>query len=234
MRPILILFFLATVINSGCNIFCVRGNGEEIQTNRELDKFHEIETEGNFEVVITKKSNYSAIVEAESNLQPEIMTEVKNGKLIIKNKECISPTSAIKVLVSVPELTGLGLNGTGNIVCNDTFTSGNFSLKLNGTGDIKAKITANSINADINGTGDISLAGSAKTLYLKINGTGDINAFGLTSDKTTIKINGSGDAEVNVNSEIEASLTGNGNVYYKGNNPAVKSKITGTGNIIKK
>lgn len=233
---ILILFFLLLLIisSSGCNIFCVRGNGEIIETGRELEDFSEIEADGNFDIFISKGSRHLAIVEAESNLQPEIVTKVKDGKLIIKSKECISPTTDIKVNVSVRNLNGMVLNGAGKMICNDIFSSEKFYVTLNGAGDVSARTSAAAMDVVVNGAGDINMEGSAKDLNLKINGAGDVKAFGLTTDKSTIKINGAGDVEVSVFSAIDAAIHGSGNVYYKGDNPIVKSKITGSGEVIKK
>jgi hypothetical protein len=56
-------------------------------------------------------------------------------------------------------------------------------------------------------------------------------AFDLTCDTANINIDGSGDAEVTVDTELNIRITGSGDVLYKGN-PSIDADIDGSGRII--
>ena len=56
-------------------------------------------------------------------------------------------------------------------------------------------------------------------------------SFGLLSENCVVSLPGSGNCEVNVNSNLDIFIGGSGSVYYTGS-PAITSTITGSGEII--
>jgi hypothetical protein len=93
-------------------------------------------------------------------------------------------------------------------------------------------VDAPEINAETNGSGDIDLKGSAKSWTGEIHGSGNIRAMDLESDDATIKIYGSGNADVFANSRLDVHVAGSGDVNYKGN-AQISSSIAGSGRVRK-
>ena len=60
------------------------------------------------------------------------------------------------------------------------------------------------------------LSGSADELEAGINGSGDIRAAELETDKTSIRISGSGSADIQAKKELTANINGSGDVRYRG------------------
>jgi hypothetical protein len=58
-------------------------------------------------------------------------------------------------------------------------------------------------------------------------------AANLETNSCEVKITGSGDVEINVKDELNANITGSGNVRYKGNPGKVNSHSAGSGNVKK-
>ena len=73
--------------------------------------------------------------------------------------------------------------------------------------------------------------GSAETLFTSIMGSGDLHLFRLPAKNVHISIHGSGDAEVNASSSLEAAIAGSGDIRYKGKPKAVNPSIAGSGDI---
>ena len=83
--------------------------------------------------------------------------------------------------------------------------------------NIKMDIDAPEINTETNGSGDIFLKGETKSFEGEIHGSGNIKALDLRSGDATIKIYGSGDADVFVEGKLDVHVAGSGDVNYKGN-----------------
>jgi len=86
----------------------------------------------------------------------------------------------------------------------------------------------------INGAGNIVLRGNANSSNCIINGAGNINAFSFSVKNCIAKVNGTGDCSVYVSDNLDAVISGVGNIIYDGNPKVVKSSISGIGNISKR
>lgn len=75
----------------------------------------------------------------------------------------------------------------------------NLKAELSGSGDLNATISGgDKIDIVMNGPGTTSLSGTADSLVAKVNGSGDLHARDLLLRTASIKVNGSGEAAVNV------------------------------------
>jgi hypothetical protein len=79
--------FCLFYLTSCSKILGIDGNGNLTTENRVVSPFTEIKSEGSFEVYISYDTVALVKVEAESNLQPYIETEVSGLALIVKNRE---------------------------------------------------------------------------------------------------------------------------------------------------
>jgi hypothetical protein len=57
-----------------------------------------------------------------------------------------------------------------------------------------------------------------------------LNAFKLTTEKTAVKIEGSGKCRIKVRKQLDVEINGSGTVIFKGD-PKVKSKGSGSGSV---
>ncbi|WP_394330779.1 GIN domain-containing protein [Pedobacter psychrophilus] len=65
-----------------------------------------------------------------------------------------------------------------------------------------------------------------------ISGFGDVNAKNLISDKSKVKIAGSGNVYLNTKEELNATVLGSGSVRYKGSPKVITNKV-GSGSVAK-
>ncbi len=80
----------------------------------------------------------------------------------------------------------------------------------------------------------ITASGTAKSLSAIVSGAGDIRAQELQSEKGVVRILGTGNADVWVESELEAEVNGAGNISYRGAVTQVKSSVRVAGSINKR
>lgn len=211
----------------------VEGNGQVVTQTREVAAFDELNSHGSFNIVVTDGNDHAVKVEAEENLQQYVIVEVRDGKLHIRNKPNVNfhAKKDITVHVTAPSLKGVKLSGSGNVKSTNTLNgSPNFEIKSSGSGNVTLSVEATSLIADISGSGNMTLNGKTKELDSKIAGSGNIRAKGLQSDITSIKISGSGNAEVVANEKLSSKIAGSGEVRYWGN-ASVDSKVAGSGSI---
>jgi hypothetical protein len=232
MKP-LFKFVLAGLLFSVIITSCNKGNYNLISQNRDLSGFEQVNSSGDFDVIICHDSLFSVTVEAEENLLRFIKTETESGILYvgIKDHKNLKPHYPIKVTVHMPSLTGIRLSGSGNISC-DTFNEQQMDADLSGSGNISFSVHATKIDADISGSGEIKIAGSAREAKLSISGSGEFEALSLSCNTCYADITGSGNMYVNVSDQLQVHISGSGNVYYSGN-PAINTSITGSGRVIR-
>jgi len=194
LLPILVLF-------SSCRYVTgkrIRGNGNLKTETRSSGSFKSVSSHGSFNVYVSS-GDQSVKIEAEENLLPYIETYVDGSILHVQEKDNIwlRPSREIKIFVSLQDFEAIRSYGSGDIVGQSKITNASkLELTVNGSANIKMDIDAPEIDAETNGSGDIDLKGSTKSWNGEIHGSGNIRAMDLKSENATIKIYGSGDADV--------------------------------------
>ena len=234
MKTTLAVFVLAAlVLAPQAYAQKVKGNGNLVNKTRQVGSFSQIGVGGSFDVELIKGSEGKIEISVESNLEPYLITEVDGDKLKIKWKKNtnIRTTKTTKVKVYFKALNGVALAGAGDISSKDVLEAETMKIAIAGSGDIVLPIKATEAKAAISGSGDIELSGSADQFRGAIAGSGDIKAFGLQVEKSEVKISGSGDVEINVQSELVARISGSGDIVYKGQPRIEDIKVSGSGSV---
>ena len=139
----------------------------------------------------------------------------------------LRPTK-LNYIITVKDLEGVSISGSGDINGNDEFSSDNFYADIAGSGDIAIKVSANRLESNISGSGSIHLSGSANSYDTTITGSGDVDAFELRARDSSVVITGSGNCRISVSDTLRAKITGSGDVLYKGH-PANRPNDNGSG-----
>jgi len=212
----------------------VRGNGSIRTEQRSVGNFNGVASHGSFDVYVSSGAP-SVKIEAEENLLPHIETRVNGNVLHIRTDREIwlRPTRQIKIFVSAPTFTSIHSYGSGDIIGQSTITdSSTLELGVSGSADIKMDVDAPAVTSEINGSGNIDLKGKTKSFKSEIRGSGDVRAMDLQSEEATVKIYGSGNANVSASVKLDVHVAGSGDVRYKGN-AQVSSNINGSGSVKK-
>lgn len=221
---------------AGCNISGERinGNGRVTSENRNVSPAEKITSLGDMDVFITT-GDPGVKVEAEDNILPYIITESDGSRLTIRTKNNVNlyTTSSIKVYVSTPHIASLEAAGSGNITCNNKFSSNNdMTFKIAGSGDITVDVNAPAIHTQIAGSGDMHAKGETRNLDIQIAGSGSFDGPELKAENAEVSIAGSGDANLYADANLKGSVIGSGNIKYSGN-ATVDKHIVGSGSVTK-
>ncbi len=227
-------FSLASV---SCRWRSIKGNGQIGTETRNERNFKGVKTAGSFDVYFSQAGENEIRIEADENLLKYIITDVENGMLIVKHKNGINlrPSRDIKIFVKAPDCKELTLAGSGNIIAETNIqTSEKLNLKIAGSGDIKMKeIDAPAVTIKIAGSGKVEGRGSTKDLNINVAGSGDVKVGELKAENAEIHIAGSGNVWVYASMVLDVRVAGGGDIHYYGNPASIKSKMAGSGNLIK-
>ena len=192
----------------------IQGSGVAKTETRDVPVFTSVSSAGSPDVTITIGQQQSLSIEADDNILPVLTTEVKNGKLEIGSSESYSPKTKIKITITVAQLDGASVAGSGEI---------------NVVG-----VNSKTFSAQIAGSGEINLNGSADALNATVTGSGDLDATKFTVADATVNVTGSGDAKVNATRSLNATVTGSGDIKFASNPDLnVQSSIQGSGRVRK-
>ena len=191
---------------------CIKGSSTIITEPRDVSSFHSISAEIVGNILITQGSTQSLEIRTHDNIIGRVETTVVNNELLVTLDGCFEELDNFDVIVTIPEIKSITLNGVGNIIGQNDFDTDNLIITTNGVGNV-------------------SISGQTNILELTISGVGNVNAFEMTADICNIVISGSGNAEVTVAETLNVTISGSGNVFYKGD-PDVSSTISGTGSVI--
>jgi hypothetical protein len=213
----------------------IKGNGKMTTETRNTGAYDGIKCAGSMDYVLVAGDEGMIKLEGEENLLEYIMTEVKNGNLIVKTKKGVNlrPSSNKELKVTIPfkDINKVSLAGNGDLWNTDTIKADDLDVSLAGSGDIVLDVETTSVKGSVAGSGDLTLKGNTNDLVASVAGSGDFHGFMLQADNTTVSIAGSGDAEVVSNKSIKARVAGSGDIEYRGNPDKEDTKVTGSGTI---
>ena len=252
-----VVFSFLLLGNTSCIEVGSQGNSIIVKQNRSVEEFSEIKFALSGELVLTQADSFAVIIEASENDIDKIVSEVKNGKLIIKSNKNIKSSKKIKIYVYAPNLKQIELAGSGNIYQENPWDFENIILNISGSGNISfenavikgdleniiggsgninlTEITdVKNITNKIKGSGNINISSktNCETNKIYILGSGNVSAFDVLADKGIVEIKGSGDVKITAISHLTIDIIGSGDVHFKGN-PKVVSSKKGSGDICK-
>jgi hypothetical protein len=211
----------------------------------ELPEFHAIYVNSSYTVILKQTNKQEVTVEALTEIFDLTEFKVENGILMINverkpetaNKSIwakiddIKLNPSMKVYISMKNVTDLQVNGAGKIQSENSISADKLALSVTGSGSMDVDIKGNVVTAEQSGSGTLTLRGYGSTLTALISGSGSLKGFDCPLENVTIKVSGSGSAELNVSTNAEVTVYGAGQVKLKGNTKTLSKKIYGSGSV---
>jgi hypothetical protein len=206
-------FIFLTVLIAGCS--GVRGSGKIVTESRNVSGFNAIEFAGDGQLLIEQTGTESLSITADDNILPYLISEVRNGRLILREKEYtdLDPTGNIVFKLTTKNLNGIDFAGDGSI-------------------DAKG-IQSDEFRINISGDGRVTVNGVAERQDVHLSGDGQYTADSLTSKIGDVHLSGDGRAVLVATDKLNVDLSGDGTVEYIGN-PVVTQHVSGDGSVHKR
>ncbi|NJL11773.1 MAG: DUF2807 domain-containing protein [Microscillaceae bacterium] len=218
---------------AGCvdDFTCQKANGPLETQDRSASNFSRISHLIDGQVFIRQGASYQVQVTARESIINAISTQVVNGELRIGLDECIRGDSDIEIQITLPQLNGIELAGSGQVFGESSFTANAMDLRLSGSGSIHLDVNVQNLETNVSGSGRIFLEGNTLTQEVRVSGSGEVEAFDLQSQQAEAIVSGSGNIGVRVGQSLQALISGSGNILYKGT-PSVQATISGSGRVL--
>jgi len=218
------------------SLFLSSLQAENFKVNLEDFDVLEIRTSGTID---WKAGQAGCSVDCSAPLFEELDIEQNGRKLIIQWKRNGKPgwksgTNKLLIHLQSDYLKKVDISGSADLRFLSADKVADFALSIIGSGDFSGELDCTgAVSMNVSGSGDLSASGKCKNLNLSISGSGDFRGMNLISEITSIKISGSGDASVYASEELDASVSGSGDIRYAGNPKKVHKKVSGSGEIQK-
>ena len=94
---------------------CIKGEGDVERRTLQLQPFSDVEANGDFKVYITQGATQQVEVRGQPNILDQVNTQVSNGRWKITHDDCVRRSKEVEVYITMPEVKGLAVNGSGSI-----------------------------------------------------------------------------------------------------------------------
>ena len=213
----LIVLAIATV---GCGLHGfghrVIGSGKtdtkevKVGKGQAVEKFTRIRANGPYEIEVSQGPQSAIKITGDDNIVALVKTRIDDDTLVIETEENYSTDKPLKISVTMPEVKGLELNGSGDVSVSN--------------------LDGKELDLELNGSGGFKLNGKVEKLRVEVNGSGDIDATALEAKQAQADISGSGSVRVFAKETLDADISGSGEVRFKGS-PKVNKSVTGSGDV---
>lgn len=224
------LISLLSFALSAC--FGIDGNGHRAEERRHLADFTRIENHGSFDLEVVQAEEFEVRISVDSNLLHRLETHQHDDTLEIDSDAVIAGVlPGPHVIVSMPVLDELTLNGSGDATLGSFDADGSIKLRISGSGDLRFTGSAPRLTLEVGGSGDMRVKGDTDFVDVRLSGSGDIDARDLVANEADVELDGSGDLRLTVNGPVDAELNGSGDIDLYGDVERGHFSEDGSGDI---
>jgi hypothetical protein len=211
----------------------VIGSGVPATEERALGDVSEVALAGTGELTIAQGLVPSLTVRADDNILPLLETEMRGHTLALRSpgRTSIHPKTKIEYTLTVPQLSTITVSGAGT-VRTAKFVGNALTVKLSGAGTAHLReLNVKALSMTLSGAGTASATGTTEQFTLKLSGAGGLDAAALKATRADVNISGAGHATVWAVEDLQARISGAGDIKYKGHPANVTQKVSGAGHI---
>ena len=202
---------------SGCHFHVgdsVAGSGIRKIEKRELPSFDSISTEGAFTVEAVTQKPVSFEIEADDNILPLIRSEVRSGVLYLKPEKSFNSQRGVTLRITVPDLSKVEAMGAGRFRVQG-LKNDHFEVRTTGAATV-------------------TVSGDTKDLEIHTTGAGLVDTHGLRAARANVSSTGAAKVDVYASEQLDANVTGVGQVVYSGDPKVVNKHTAGAATVTKR
>jgi hypothetical protein len=210
----------------------ITGSGNVVTEERSVSGFDKVAISAGMNLYLEQGSKEYLKVEAEDNIIRNIITEVKNGKLVIKYKNLIGGISArepVNVYLTVINLKELDAS-SGAVIGSKEINTDSLKIDISSGAEGEMVVKANSCDVNLSSGSTFKLSGTAETQKANLSSGVDYRASDLISWNAKIIVSSGASAKISVSDNLDVNISSGGSVEYSGT-PAIVSNISSGGSI---
>ncbi len=196
-------------------ILLVSGLQAQIET-RTFTDFQKINLAGGFHEVLLVAGDENRVDIDGKNGAPtsevDIKTTSEDALNIAMRKGTREKASNYRLKITYRQLNAINSSGSSDIRTGNAIRGDKFVYNVSGSGDLDAEFDVEVLECNFSGSGDMVARGQANRIQFAISGSSDIDAAALRAQTGKVSISGSGDARVNVTSDLRSTVSGSGSI----------------------
>jgi len=213
----------------------INGNGNLIRKEVAIPDYNEISLNISADIFYNNDTISPPYLQiyADENILPYINVGVKRGKLIIESEEGINlRATTLKIFTNSGNLNAVDVSASGSVHLRGEVNAGEMKMNISGSGAISAdSLYCERTELDVSGSGNAKLCGVSNHIELDISGSGSIDALKFSSLVAKADVSGSGRIKLWVGRKFDATVSGSGEIQYKGNPETKNTQVSGSGRI---
>lgn len=215
---------------------CLKSLGELENAIVETADFNTIVLNDNIDLVL-QSGPLMIAVEAGANLHPFIDFDVADSQLTISNSNTCNWIRKYKkpqVTITHPNLEKLELLGFGHVRSEGTFFIQKLRITaLDSPSDVDLEIEGSELQISSNNVSNFKLKGRVGAAYIgHFYNDGIIDARALMLEHLFVDHRGMNSMHFSVQSHVEGTLSGNGNLFLYSDTDRVEVVTTGAGKVL--
>jgi len=231
-------FIIATItalLFASCNfnMNTVEGSGNVTTEKRIVEgDFKNISVSNAIDVVIEQSDATEITVEADDNLQKEIITKVENGTLIIKCKySSFRNITMKKVTVKVPSLEKIEASSASTVQSKNVFQGENIDLESSSAATMDLNIESDNISATSSSGSSINVQGKALKVQTTASSGATVDAGKLLANEVNADVSSGGSINVHPIVTLKAEASSGGHINYDITPKTIEKKSSSGGSI---
>lgn len=231
-------FIVATIIAllfSSCNfnVNAIEGSGHVTTEKRTVQgDFKNISVSNAIDLVIEQSDKTEITVEADDNLQNEIVTKVENGVLIIKCKfNSFRNITMKKVTVKMPIIDKIEASSAASVQTIGVVEGQDITLEASSAASMNLNIESDKISIDTGSGSSVNIEGKALSVNTSASSGGSIDADKLLANDVEAQASSGGTISVNSIVNLKAKASSGGNINYSGSPKRIEKTASSGGNI---
>jgi hypothetical protein len=200
-----------------------------------LKNYNQISVSSGIDLYLSQGNTESIKIVSGAELLKNVIIAQKGTHLSIRYKENISwerifKGQAIKVYVSLKNLTQLSASGGSDVYSQNTLKAEKLALHASGGADVKLSLIAQNVEIHASGGADVDLKGKATNMNINSSGGSDINAYDFIVENARVHSSGGADVNIHVTNALDAHASGGSDINFKGN-ASLKKNASKSGDV---
>lgn len=218
------------------NFKTITGNGNLIRKEVAISDYNEILLNLSADIFYNNDTISPPYLQiyADENVLPYINVDVKNGKLIVDSEKGVNLiATSLKIYTNSGNLNAVDVSGSGNVHLRGEVNAGEMRMDISGSGAINAdSLYCERTELVVSGSGNAKLRGVSNYSEFSVSGSGNIHALEFSSLAANADVSGSGRIKLWVGRKLDATVSGSGEIQYKGFPETKNTQVSGSGHIL--
>jgi hypothetical protein len=231
----IIVLVITALFFSGCHFDynSKKGSGNITTENRTVtEKFTGVDVSSAIELTIEQSDKTEILVEADDNLQSSIITEVKNGRLIISSEPYLNIRNGTrKVKVTMPTIENLEASSASSIHSLNTIKGNQIYIKASSAAQINLDLEMESINCKTSSAANLNLKGLAFKLDAQASSGSSNDCSEMLTNEVIADASSGASLIVHPILSLQSEASSGGSITYKVTPKTLQKKTSSGGSI---